>query len=56
MALRAVLKASISRMSVIRDGSLFQSCMVLGKNDILYTVTLVYGTKKPPRHSRTAVA
>ena len=32
-------------MSVIEDGSLFQSCMVLGKNDILYTVTLMYGTK-----------
>ena len=44
-AWRAVLKASISCMSVIADGSLFQCCMVLGKNDILYTVTLEYGTK-----------
>ena len=32
-------------MSVIVDGCLFQSCLVLGENDILYTVTLVYGTK-----------
>ena len=24
--------------------SLFQSCMVLGKNDILYTLTFVYWT------------
>ena len=39
------LKDSISCMSLIEDGSLFQPCMVLGKNDILYTVTLVYGTK-----------
>ena len=45
LAWRAVLKASISCMSVIEDGSLFQPCMVLGKNDILYTVTLVYGSK-----------
>ena len=45
LAWRAVLKASISCMSVIEDGSSFQSCMVLRKNDILYTVTLVYGTK-----------
>ena len=33
-------------MSVIVDGSLFQSCIVIGKNDLLYTVTLVYGTKR----------
>ena len=33
-AWRAVLKASIFRMSVIVDGSLFHSCMVLGENDI----------------------
>ena len=32
-------------MSVIVDGSLFQFCMVLGKNDILYSVVFVYGTK-----------
>ena len=43
-AWRAVLKASIVWTSVVVGGSLFQSWMVLGKNDI-FTVTLVYGTK-----------
>ena len=38
------MKASMSLMSVVDDGSRFQSWMVLGKNDCLYMVTLVYGT------------
>ena len=45
MAWRAVLKASVSCMSVIEDGSLFQSCIVLWKND-KYTVTMKYWTKR----------